>query len=177
MSEPPTGQEFERFAEAITPKVRPKGGHTVPSYAWLERGLRIAVDGLLHYYNYRLTPHDNKRLQSKMHTLLRQGKLTKDPIRAKQWAGLSILRAMTQAWLIEALRDGVLSWDQTLSRLGTVVWMSALQCRAGDFLMTWLAEHPLPYLAYKDVQLRLVGGFSLKHLTARVTLRNVKGHK
>ncbi|KAL8643647.1 MAG: hypothetical protein Q9210_007603, partial [Variospora velana] len=175
MSKPPVGQEFERFAEALAPKVRPRGGHAVPSYRWLQMGLTVAADGLLNLYDYRLSPHDTKRLDAMMHLMLKQGKLTKDPVREKQWAGLSILRTMVQAWLIKALAEGTMCWDQVFSRVGTMVWMSALQCRAGDFLKDALDDHPLPYLAYRDIELRLVGGLSLEHLTAKVTLRNVKG--
>lgn len=177
MSKPPVGQEFERFAEALAPKVRPRGGHAVPSYRWLQMGLAAAADGLLNLYDYRLSPHDTKRLTAMMHLMLKQGKLTKDPVREKQWAGLSILRTMVQAWMIKALAEGTMCWDQVLSRVGTMVWMSALQCRAGDFLKATIDDHPLPYLAYRDIELRLVGGLSLEHLTAKVTLRNVKGDK
>lgn len=35
-------------------------------------------------------------------------------------------------------------------------------------------DQPLPFIAYKDVQLKLVDGKEIQHLEARVTIRNEK---
>ncbi len=179
MTKPPTGTELERFANTIVDKVDPRGGHRAPSYRWLKSGIETAIKGLLVVYDFSLTPHETSRIQSMTQALLKAGKLTNDPTRIKQWAGLVIVRAMVESYLIKALNEGTVCWDNILYRTASFVWMSALQCRVGDFMKGPLDDQPLPFLAWKDIELRFERGHEehLSNLIARVTLRNVKGSK
>ena len=73
--------------------------------------------------------------------------------------------------------DDTINWDVTILRTLRIVLTSTFQYRAGDITKHPLDDHPLPFLAYGDVSLKLFEGEEIHHLEARVTIRNEKCHK
>lgn len=119
---------------AVDPKRKVGLQEPVPSYVWLADGLSKTKEGLLVQYDFTLSPHDNARLKSKLQQLLKDGRVTKEPARVKQWAGVTIVKAIVHAYLARAPREGTQNWDFTISRTASIVLLSALQCRAGEIL-------------------------------------------
>lgn len=112
-----------------------------------------------------------------MEQLLKDGMLTREPSREHNWVGVHILRNITTAMLNEALTQGTLHRDVTLSRITSLVLVSCVSARAGDLNADILDDQPLPYLCYKDVVIKFVGGLEIEDLEAVLTIRNEKSMK
>lgn len=78
---------------------------------------------------------------------------------------------------MDALTQGTLNWDVTLSKAASLVITAALSARAGDVTTDRMENQPLPYLCYQDVTIKLVGGNDLQHLMVEVVIRNEKSKK
>lgn len=72
-----------------------------------------------------------------------------------------------------ALNQGTMNWDVTLSRITSIVLTGALSARAGDVTTDALDDQPLPYLCYKDITMKFVGGQEIEDLQAKVVIRRV----
>lgn len=105
----------------------------------------------------------------------KEGRLTKDPVRIKLWCRAATLKVLINAVFTSAIGEGTPNWDVLLSKILSVVWCAALSCRPGDILNSSSANK-IPYLAWKDIDLRLVGA-NISGFTASVTIRNEKAHK
>jgi hypothetical protein len=142
----------------------------------------------------------HRRLDNVIATLLQEGKITKDPMREKQWLGAHIIGGMAKAILIDALDCGTLSWDCTICRVLSIVLISALCSRAGDVAQTTLygpkaeevaaAADPdadadtmarifdrMICMKFKHVEIKLVQKLGVERLSARFELAYVKGAK
>jgi hypothetical protein len=63
-----------------------------------------------------------------------------------------------------------MTWDITISRCLSIVLVAAVGARSGDVTVAPLDRHALPYLAYKDVVLRMKkGGSTIDDLHAVLT--------
>ncbi|KFY24325.1 hypothetical protein V493_05304 [Pseudogymnoascus sp. VKM F-4281 (FW-2241)] len=173
----PTGEQLERFLETIVNKVKPKSLE-VPSYEWLKAGfrhLRLAL--VFHYSKFTLSKHDSSRISSVFDIMLQEGRLTTEPSQHHNWVGVYILRQIVTAMFQDALCEGTLSWDVTLSKCTSIVLTSALSCRAGDITTDPLDDQPLPFLCYRDITMRLLGGEGVENIIAEVVIRNEKFKK
>lgn len=124
-----------------------------------------------------MTRHDSLRISTALEQLLRDGRLTREASRQRNWVGTHILRKIVTAILDNALSEGTLHWDVTLSRIASLVLVAALSARAGDLNADPLDDQPLPYLCYKDIDLKFVGGQEIENLEAELTIRNEKFKK
>jgi hypothetical protein len=70
-----------------------------------------------------------------------------------------------------------MNWDVTLSRITSIVLTAALSTRSGDIATDPTDNQPLPYLCYKDVTIKLVGGQNIEDLVTEVVIRNEKSKK
>lgn len=132
------------------------------------------------YPFFKLSPHDSLRIKTLVDGFVKEGKLTKEPSRELHWVGVSLVKRMVDALFDDAVENGTRSWDVTILRVLSLVLTSALQCRSGDIHKHHRDEddQPLPFIAYKDVRLKLIdGGREIHNLEARITIRNEKGHK
>jgi hypothetical protein len=146
----------------------------VPSYDWLKGGFRHLLLALVfHHPKFTLTRHESARISSTIQQLLKGGLLTRDPSRERQWIGAFILRKITTAMVNHALNQGTMNWDVTLSRITSIVLTGALSARAGDVTTDALDDQPLPYLCYKDITMKFVGGQEIEDLQAKVVIRRV----
>jgi len=157
----------------VSPKVL-----SVPSYEWLKGGLRHLLLALIfHHAEFNLNRHASTRISTSIQQLLKDGRLTRDPSREKQWVGAFVLRKIATAILHNALHEGTLCWDVTLSRIASVVLTAALSARAGDVARDPLDDQPLPYLCFKDITIKFVDGLEIENLVAHVIIRNEKSKK
>ena len=83
---------------------------------------------------------------------------------------------MIYAILQDALQNGTRKWDVTISRSLSILLLSSLRCRVGDIAKGEFDDHSLPFLCWRDIRLKLVGGSEPKDLRG-ITIRNKKGHK
>ncbi len=104
------GKGIKRFLYAVL-KVAKRAFMLQPSsWAWLDRGQFYIISACTFQYpDFRLIPHDYKRLTNVKVDLFEKGFLTKDLMREKQWVGWCLVRRMVYAYLQEGLNNGTRS--------------------------------------------------------------------
>ena len=175
---PVTSHHIQRFLVAIVRRVTSKS-NDVPSYGWMTQGFTSLMNGL-HFYRKDMTPfdrHERERLAHTIQCLLNEGKITTSLSRKPEWVGVHILRHIVTTVMMNALRNGTINWDVTLSKMTSLLLLSSTCARVGDLYYHHLDKQPFPYLIYKDIVLKFVGGSDLEHLMANITIRNEKGKK
>ena len=130
-----------------------------------------------HYDDFKASSINTARLGAVMDRALAEGHLTKERKRSRAWVGVVIVRKLLTAYLNDAHTNGCRSWDTILSRALCILLCSAMHVRTGDITKAHLDEHPLPFLCWDDVTMKLVDGEQLENLEARVLIRNEKMHK
>ena len=174
----PVGEQIERFIDSIAGRIKPKGAHKVPSYLWIQQGVLHLVDSVVFYHReFTLSKHERLRIQSTIHRLFHEGKLTKDPSTERNYIGVFLVRKLSTGIFKDALTSGTRSWDVTLAKILSIVLTSALAARTGDLTVGELDDHELPFLTYGDITLKLYKGAKLVDLVANVVIRNEKGRK
>jgi hypothetical protein len=157
-------------------KIRPAGD--VPSLSWIKVGLRRVLMRLpFHYYTFTLSNHERLRLKTIFHQFLKEGRITRKPIRDVQWVGSLLLRRLVVALLREAYDEGTTNWDKTIQKTLSLLLIGALSCRSGDIMKDQRDTHPLPFLCYDDITIKLVGGNEIENLEAIFVIRNEKKKK
>lgn len=58
-----------------------------------------------------------------------------------------------------------------------LVLLAALAYRTGDITKNHLDRHERPFLCYRDIKIKLVGGKTIENLTVFIAIRNEKGDK
>ena len=178
LRESPSADDIMRFLSSIIDKVIPRSDNGVPTFGWMKNGIKSMMDSLIfEYSDFSLSPHHTSRISTLVDSFVQQGRLTKKPHRERQWLVISLVKIMADAILRDAVENGTPNWDTTLRNLLLLLLSSALQCRSGDILKERRDEHPLPYIVYGDIALKLVGGSQLEHIQAEVKIRNEKGYK
>lgn len=76
-----------------------------------------------------------------------------------------------------AMKEGTANWDRVLPKVLSLLLLGALACRVGDITQNNKDTHDLPFLCYKDITIKLVGGTGLENLVALIVIRNEKGKK
>jgi hypothetical protein len=124
---------------------------------------------------------------------MKEGKITKDPSRQKQWLSAHIIGGMAKAVLIDALDNGTLSWDVTICRVFSIVLISALCSRSGDVAQTTLygpkaSEEAdgsemdrifemMICMKFKQAEIKLLKMDGIERLSARFEVAYGKGAK
>jgi hypothetical protein len=127
--------------------------------------------------DFTLSRNESERITSTVLSLLKEGKLTKEPSWEKSWAGAFMVRRLVTALFKDALFNGTINWDITISKALAIVMAVALTARTGDVTMAPLDEERLPFFCYKDITLKLVGVTRLENLKACCLIHNEKGDK
>lgn len=173
----PTGVELERFFYSIVSRVKPRTNQ-VPAYTWLKSAVGFVVECcVFHHKTFTLTPHERSRISTLLDSLLQEGKITQDPSWERNWAGVVVVRKLVEALVKDAFHCGTMTWDITLAKCLSIVLTAALGARTGDLSVAPLNQHALPFLAYKDVVIKMKGGDTIDDLEAVITIRNEKGDK
>lgn len=119
--------------------------------------------------------HDLARIETQKDSLVKDGKLTREPIRVKQWIGVILVRLMAVTIMEEALKEGTYSWDAIIHKVLALLLLLSLQCRVGDIARTRRAA-----TAIFDIRqcMDQIGWWfnNLEKLVARVVIRNEKYH-
>ena len=175
----PTCEHIERYLHVLVERITPRA-HAIPCFSSFESILFSLLRVLTwKHATFTLTGHEKHRISATLALLNKQGKLTKEPRREKQWVGLSLTRKMVTALLMYAVDEGTNSWTETIVRVTSLVLMSALVCRVGDLARPpkRYIEREQQFLTYGDVTIAFVDdkGTSVTDLVARVRLRNEKG--
>jgi hypothetical protein len=173
----PSGEDLERFFSTIVSRVRPKS-LLVPSYTWLKGGIGFTIANcIFHCRKFTLSPHERSRLQALPEVLLQEGKLSQAPSRERKWVGAVDVRRLISSLFHQACKEGTKSWDITIAQCLSIVLVAATGARIGDVTTASSDRHPLPFLAYRDIVIRMRGGDTIDDLEAIFTLRNEKGNK
>lgn len=173
----PTAKDLERFFSSVVSRVTPRGNE-VPTYTWLKNAIGHTVEVcVFHYKAFTLSPHERLRIGTLLHSLLQEGKLTYDPAWDRNWAGVVVVRKLISSLATQAFEEGTLSWDITIARCLSIVLVAALGARAGDVTVAPLDKHTLPFLAYKDVVVKMKYGDGIGDLDTVLTIRNEKCNK
>ncbi|KPM36938.1 hypothetical protein AK830_g9628 [Neonectria ditissima] len=178
----PTGQDLERFI-LIMPK-RLKGmNRAVTNGAiaegTMQYGLRSIVASLrIRYPSFNLGKYEETRMRNAMKYMVEQKHLTREPYREDPlWITSDVVRTMCMAMMQDALDNGVLSWDNTISRVMYLCFQTALAARMGDITRSghYTSDE---CLSFKDVKIRLrTMNDGKERLWAVITLRYIKGFK
>jgi hypothetical protein len=178
MKQTPDGDLLVRFVAHVVERVKTNIlGKPAYSRNTLMNGFYHLVRRLVfEYADFTLTAHHTSRIDSVITSLVKAGKLTRGVWREPQWIGFLALRFLLTSYISEGLTDGVLSWDVRVCRWLSMVLQSSADCRAGEVTLSvgYTGEE---FLKWEDIEIKLVGGDTLKHLRARVTLRWEKGSK
>jgi len=166
---PPTGAQIERFFTSMPSKVRTPSSTGVPSISWIKHGVMALIQGLIFKHeSFKLSPHQSIRISTAIDKLLKNGEITAEPMRIKQWVTAILVLRLANFWLINALTNGTKSWDVTISRLLSIVLMAGCASRAGE-----IARSPkyvkMECLCWKDVDMRF--DRASEKFVARITLR------
>jgi hypothetical protein len=150
---------------------------TALSYSWIFHGVSHVVQScVFEYPDFKLLATAKMRISALIATFEKEGKITRDPMREKQWIGSCIIQRAVTAFLRDALIYGTLSWDVTIARAASLVLVSALG-RSGDVARSSGYES-LVCLCYKDVTVKLVGNFDTDiQFTAIFDMAHDKGNK
>ena len=175
----PTGEQIERFFSVIIPKLVPRNFTGVPSYSTITCALADLIKwAQFEFSTFKLTTHDTIRIKSLLMNFLRDGKLTREPARQKQWVGCVMIRVMVTSVLNNAMSNGTKNWDITISGVLNLLLLSSLAARSGDLVPDDMEKgSPTAFLNYNDIVLKLVNGKDIVNLVASVTIRNEKGYK
>jgi hypothetical protein len=171
----PKGSDIERFLYTIvkhlhdqTSRIDPT--NQAPAFSMVSSGLRRLIGSLkFDFADFNLTVHERLRITNVMEDLYKQGKLTKDPKREVQWLGAFLTRKLATAFLEDALNNGTLSWDVTMSKALSIIWTSALMCRSGDVARN-RDYHGLECLIFEHIHLKLGTIEGLERLTGLFTV-------
>lgn len=107
--------------------------------------------------------------------MLKDGKITNDPSREKQWLGAHVIGGMAKAILMDAVDNGTLSWDVTICRVLSIVLISALCTRSGDVAQTTLYGPKAGEVADADVSSRifdLMICMKFKHVVIKLVIKD-----
>jgi hypothetical protein len=172
----PVGEQIERFIDSIVGRIKPHGLHKVPSYNWIQQGILHLVDSIVFYHGeFTLSKHERLRIQSTIHRLFHEKKLSKDPAIERHHIVVFLVRKLSTGIFKDALTSGTRSWDVALSKILSIVLTSALAARTGDLTVGELDDRELPFIVYEDITLKLNRGAKLVNLIATVVIRNEKG--
>jgi hypothetical protein len=174
----PVGDDLERFFSTIVSRVQPRTNQ-VPAYSWLKGAISRTIQNCVFYHkNFTLSPHERLRIATLLDSLLQEGKLTQDPSWERNWAGVVVVRQLVSSLFNQAFEEGTMTWDITIAKCLSIILVAAIGARSGDVTMAPLNQHALPFLAYKDVVIKMrKGGSTIDDLHAVLTLRNEKGYK
>lgn len=159
-------------------KLVPQNPAGVPSCNTIKGALKQLISwAQFSFPDFRISAHDGQRIKSLLRGLLKEGKLTKEPRRQAQSVGCLLTKLLVETALNDAITNGTANWDITISGVLNLLLLSSLAARSGDLVYNRLGEHPLPFLVYDDIVLRLGDGDEIEDLVASVKIRNIKGHK
>lgn len=86
-------------------------------------------------------------------------------------------RNLVHALYDNAIDNGTISWDVTLSKNMSILLIATLACRTGDITKARLDKHKLPFLCWNDVTIIVKDSKDVHTITGRVVIRNEKEHK
>ncbi|KFY87827.1 hypothetical protein V498_07012 [Pseudogymnoascus sp. VKM F-4517 (FW-2822)] len=175
-SSTPTGEQIRRFIVTKATRTKPKVLSTLSLHT-IDSGISALLSVLEFFFKeFGLTGHEKAKIDAVKHKLVEDGKLTTEPTRDTQWVGVFLLRKIVVAMMEDALKNGTLSWDATLSRITSIVLMAAMSTRCGTVGKDWLDEdEDNAYITYSDITLKLVGGDRIEDIQGQVVMRSVKG--
>jgi len=136
----------------------------------------LAKRFVFEYPNFKVTPHEAAKLDAVVATFVQDGKLLKGHWRKPQFIGFLTVKKLLTSYMVRGIEHGVVSWDVHLSRWASIVFQAALNCRVGELLRS--KEYKgTEFLAYEDIEMKLVDGVEFHHLQMRIKLRYEKGTK
>ena len=81
LSVPPSGQDLERFLSSIGNRIKTNSPHGVPTYDYLCQAVPCIIQKLsFDYPDFKLSPQESLRIRSLLDSLVKQNKLTKNPV-------------------------------------------------------------------------------------------------
>ncbi|KAK5256924.1 hypothetical protein LTR16_002062 [Cryomyces antarcticus] len=175
----PTAEDIERFFDGIVTILRPLAHRQAVSFTYLTSGLLHLVNTFtFEYKDYRLDSQGRRRISSLFNKLLADKKLTKDPVREKQWLGCGVVHRLSLALIRDSLTHRTRSWDTTLYKALSLVLMAALSARGGDIArMGDYHNKGSICLCWKHVCVKVVRVDNQTAFAAEITLAFTKGNK
>ncbi|KAK5017462.1 hypothetical protein LTR16_001321 [Cryomyces antarcticus] len=175
----PTAEDIERFFDGIVTTLRPLAHRQAVSFTYIRSGLIHLINTFtFEYKDYKLDSQGRQRISSLFNKLLADKKLTKDPVREKQWLGCGVVHRLSLALIRDSLTHGTRSWDTTLYKALSLVLMAALSARGGDIarIGDYHGKGSI-CLCWKHVCVKVVRVDNQTTFAAEITLAFTKGNK
>lgn len=132
---------------------------------------------LIELHGFTATSQDRNRLKSLFNRLVKEKVLFKGSWRKRGRVGFRTLLYLADTHLEVGLKDGIpTSWDPYISRLLSIVLVSACASRAGDVVRSRLYTD-MECMCFKDLSVQFFEGNTTEDLILNVCLRFVKGYK
>lgn len=153
------------------------GDKSISSVSSVRKALSSLCRVLIEKYaDFKMTAHEASKIESLLNRLVKDKLLYKGNWRKYNRVGFRTVLSMADAWLWAGLIEGVLSWDTHLSKLLSIVLISAFASRCGDVVRSMLYKG-MEVLTFTDLTVEYAGGEQEENLVMNVNLRFVKGFK
>ncbi|KAJ9666874.1 hypothetical protein H2201_003008 [Coniosporium apollinis] len=174
-SQVPTGEDLVRFVARIPSHLGSTRDSGVPSCLYVQHGLKHVIMVLaFDHAAFTLDKRDRLRLSTTIDGLVKDGAITKDPTRAKQWVTAKLLTRLVSAHFQQAVTEGTRSWDAVISRALSLDLQAAFASRCGEVVRSQFYRG-LECLRFEHCDVRAVG--DPPKLVAKFDLLYEKGKK
>jgi hypothetical protein len=105
-SQTPTTEDVVRFFAAFPKYMEGRGTHGKPAWSVMKNA-QMQLNRLLifHHEDYNATKRGQVRIDAAIATLLKDGIITRDPVREKQWITCQTIKNLVTTVLIDALNN------------------------------------------------------------------------
>jgi hypothetical protein len=171
---------LERFLLSIPPYIDTSGANPAPAITYVQKSTSSLIQDLTFTYpHFSLSKCAHIRINATMQTLLQHGQVTRLPKREKHWISARMIGHLVASMYLTATQNGTLSWDITLSKIMSILFLGAFVCRSGDIARShfYTNEEFLQWNSLCVKYKRDSQSFALEDLIVVVTLRHTKGKK
>jgi hypothetical protein len=147
-----------------------------PQLKTMRRGLENLIEGLtFKYKDFKITGHDARRIDTVLDALAKENKLLRGKWKKSEWIGVLLVEKMVRAYFQASLDQGCKSWDVQLSKILSLVLVSACCCRAGEVSLS--RDYTTEFMKWEHITLKLEGGATIDHLEATIEICYEKSKK
>lgn len=154
----PTAKDLTRFV--LEYPSRRVAAHTTNrtafSWEWMRSGIKQIIILIKEDFpDFVLDRKQSRALKAAMHSLDRDGTLTKQPLRDKEWITCKLVLTMVTALVSDSVIHRTHDWSITISRALSIVLQTSLTAHAGDMSLSRHTSSDY-CLRYKHVVIRVV---------------------
>lgn len=154
----PTAEDLTRFVLEYPSRrvAEHTTNRTAFSWEWMRSGIKqIFILIKKDFPDFVLDRKQSRALEAAMHSLDREGTLTKQPLHKEEWITCKLVLTMVTALVSDSVIHRTHDWSITISRALSIVLQTSLTARAGDMSLSRHTSSDY-CLRYKHVVIRVV---------------------